>query len=297
MKASLCIAVWNTSHLLKRSIETYIAQDFDPQEWELIVIDDNSEDDVLNAISPAIGRLNVRHEKLEHPYGMRGNTVSFNTAFSMAQGEILMETTPETMLPRNAIRRLYEPHLDHPRCFVAMKTYNLTPHLQLLIDTVDWREDLMAIATLPGWVDPWVQNNVGTVNFRTHQTCSIRKEVFYELNNGQGFPLFGDWGSEDPWYAGTRAGAGIEDLTLPNECMAIHQWHPAFQYWMSKGKAPNLNRFAHSLGNYLNDPSGAVPVGGTCEIWDAGSREQQSEQEKLMWGTWDSLVRAMGAKV
>jgi glycosyltransferase involved in cell wall biosynthesis len=297
LKASLCIAVWNTSHLLKRSIETYIGQDFDPQEWELVVIDDNSEDDVLAAISPARGRLNVRYERLEHPYGMRGNTVSFNAAFSMAQGEILMETTPETMLPRNTITKLHEPHLAHPRCFVAMKTYNLTPHLQLLIDTVDWRKNLMAIATLPGWHDPWVQNNVGTANFRTHQTCSIRKAVFYELNNGQGFPLFGDWGSEDPWYAGARAQAQIEDLTLPNEFMAIHQWHPPFHYWMAKGKAPNLNRFAHSLNNYLNDRSDAVPAGGTCEIWDAGLREQQSKQEKDMWGTLDSLVRATGAKI
>lgn len=121
VELSLCLAVWNTSHLLRRSVQTYLRQDIDSSRWELIVIDDNSLDDVQEAIAPLQGRLNVRYVRLNHSYGMRGNTVSFNTAFGMAHGHIIAETTPECMLPCDAVRQLLEPHRMHPQCFVALR--------------------------------------------------------------------------------------------------------------------------------------------------------------------------------
>ena len=291
---SLCLAVWNTSHLLKRSIETYIAQDLDPSRWELIVIDDNSLDDVRGAIAGADKHINIRYVRLEHGDGMRGNTVSFNTAFGMAKGHVLAETTPETMLPRDLLRRLLEPHQSNPRCFVAMKTYNLTVDGQISIDTVDWRSDLMNMRSLPEWGSTWTQNNVKTVHFGTHQTCSIRREVWFEITKGRGFPLFGDYGSDDPWYAGTRSSCGVQDITLPNDCMGVHQWHPSFQYWMAKGHAPKLNKWAHSMSNYLNDTSGNVPDGGTCMIWDGGSHDQMSQADKDSFRPMDAQMVAVG---
>jgi hypothetical protein len=159
---------------------------------ELLIIDDNSPDDVGAACAALQGSgLNVRIIRLNHDYGMRGNTVSFNTAFGLAQGHILAETTPETLLPPDGIRRLLEPHETHPRAFVAMKTYNLTIPGQQAIDTVDWASNAMNCAGLPEWDSAWTQNNVRIVHFGTHQTCSIRKEVFYEMTKGRGFPLFG----------------------------------------------------------------------------------------------------------
>lgn len=194
MKISLVICVWNTSHLLKRSIETYIAQDFPKDDWELIVVDDNSFDDVREAIKPAEGKINIKYIRLDHNYGMRGNTVAFNTGFDAAEGEIIAETTPETMFTSNTIRTLYEPHTINKRCFVAMKTYNLTYDLQMNIDTVNWREDLENIKQLEGFNNEWTLNNVKTTHFGTHQTCSIRKIVWDEMTNKKGYPLFGDYG-------------------------------------------------------------------------------------------------------
>lgn len=294
MKISLCIAVWNTSHLLRRSIYTYLDQYLDPDDWELIVIDDNSDDDVQEAISPADGELNMQYIRLEHSYGMRGNTVSFNTAFAAARAPIIAESTPEILLPPDTLKLLLEPHEKHERCFVAMKTYNLVPEMQLLIDSQDWRGDVMNISRIPGWDDPYVQNNVKTVHFGTHQTCSIRKEVFYEITDGKGFPLFGDYGSDDPWYSGRRQSHNITDITLPNEHMAVHQWHPPWQYWAAKGRAPNTNKWGHSMSNYMGDKSGHVPEGGTCEIWDRGSHEQASEEEKTFWYSLDGKVLRSG---
>ena len=301
---SLCICVWNTSHLLKRSIRTYCNQDFPAEDWELIIIDDNSDDNVLNAISYAIGKINFTYIRLNHPHGMRGNTVAFNTAFEIARGFVIAETTAETLFQPDIVRKMYELHVStpaheefpavyHENRFVSFKTYNLTQETQLLIDTVNWITDLDLIKTLPGFDCPWTKNNEDKTHFGTHQTCSIRKDTFYRIWGAKGFPLYCDYGSEDPAYCGLRERMGIEDITVMTP-MPIHQWHLPFQYWMAKGKGPKFNKHAHTMENYMHDTSGEVPEGGTCMIWDGGSHEQLSEQECAEWAKWDEMFLKTG---
>jgi len=300
IKISLCICCWNTAHLLKRSIVTYANQDFPKENWELIIIDDNSFDDVYSVIEPYMDKINIRYLRLEHSFGMRGNTVAFNTAFAGTRGEYIAETTAETMFHKNTVRILYETHLNKPHSFVAMKTYNLTPELQLKIDDADWQSDIMNISKLDGWNSPWVQANVANTNFRTHQTCSIKKDLFYliwkDTRNSDGYCLFMDYGTDDPTYSHTRELANINDITIMEQ-MVIHQWHLPFQYWQSKGYAPYLNKFAHTMCNIGFDKSGQVPEGGTCEIWDAGSHELLSEAEKLEWSKWDETLKKQGCTI
>lgn len=284
IKASLVICVWSTSHLLIRSIYTYCQQDFPKEQFEIIVIDDNSPDYVRAAIEFAIGKINIRYIRLEHSYGMRGNCMSFNVGFAWANGEILMESTPEIMLQKTTIHDMYEPHLTEERAFVATKTYNLECSTQLLIDTVDWRDDVNNIRKLEGFMSPWTQRNVTNTHFGTHQSCSIKKSVWYEMTRGFGFPLYGDYGSDDPWMCGLRERSGIKDITIMDENkMLFHTWHLPFQYFSSMGYAPMLNKWNHSNSNYLGDESGEVPAGGTAMIWDKGSDEKIGDAEKLEW--------------
>jgi len=111
-----------------------------------------------------------------------------------------------------------------------------------------------------------------------------------------GFPLFGDYGSEDPFYAGSRSSNNVKDITIMQP-MAFHQWHPPFQYWMAKGRAPMLNKNAHSISNYMNDNSGHVPNGGTCEIWDGSSHEILSLEEIESQKSLDNYVRGSGCMI
>jgi len=275
---------------------TYANQDFPKDDFELIVMDDNSMDDVLSVIKLYENDINIKYVRLEHDFGMRGNTVAFNTAFKLSEGEIIAETTPETMFQPDIVRKMYEGHKNKERAFLSFKTYNLTPQIQTIIDQIDWMSDIMNISKLEGWNDPWVQANAKNTNFRTHQTCSIRKEIFYEITKGLGFPLFMDYGSEDPWYSGIREKNNIEDITIM-DVMPIHQWHTPFQYWMSKGYAPMLNKHAHTMDNYMNDKSGHVPKNGTCGIWDGGSTEMLPESSKNEWASWDSIVRSTGCNL
>jgi hypothetical protein len=293
IKASLVICVWNTSHLLKRSIETYCTQDFPTLNWELIVIDDNSMDDVFEAIKFGIGKINIRYIRLEHNYGMRGNTMSFNTGFAWAKGEILMESTPEIMFTPDAVRIMYEPHLKEERAFVATKTYNLEYGTQMLIDTVDWRRDINAIKTLEGFNCAWTLRNEPIVHFGTHQSCSIKKSVWYEITNGRGYPLYFDYGSDDPYYAGLRSKKKVKDITIMQP-MLVHQFHLPFNFWAAKGYAPMLNKWNHTTSNVANDDSGEIPTNGTCAIWDGSRTDKMDEEEMKGWFNYDEHFLATG---
>ena len=306
-KISLCICVWGNSHLLERSLHTYTNQDFPKEDFEIIIIDDNSPDDVWKILKPYEDKLNMKYIRLDHDYGMRGCTVGFNTAFRHAESDILAETTGETMFHPDTIRRLYEPHKDNDRLFVAMKTYNLIPKIQMEIDEYDWKGEIMNISKHPEWDDPWVQANIKHKRFDTHQTCSIRAEVFWEITNGNGFLLAADYGSEDPIYSGIRERSNVKNLTY-NDKLLIHQWHPPFQYYQSKGMAPMLNKFAHTNSNYMNDKSGHIDEYGTAKIWDKmeqtdgtvlypnGCPLKLSDNEINGWKAWDSIVVSTGNK-
>lgn len=284
IKASLVICVWATSHLLKRTIETYCQQDFPTNEWEVIVVDDNSPDDVRGAIEFGLGKINIRYIRLEHPYGMRGNTVSFNTGFAWANGHILMESTPEIMFQKTTVSDMYTPHLTEERSFVATKTFNLEYNTQMLIDTVDWRADVNNIREVEGFMSAWTQRNVENTHFGTHQSCSYKKSTWMEITRGFGFPLFGDYGSDDPWFCGLRERVQVKDITIMElDKMLVHQWHLPFNFFSSMGHAPMLNKQNHTNSNFLGDESGEVPEGGTARIWDKGSAEKIGDAEKLEW--------------
>lgn len=292
---TLFCAVWNTAHLFRRSVETYLAQDLDPNRWELVVIDDNSpdHDKIVEALHLLDGKVDYRLIRLEHDHGMRGNTISFNTATQAAYAPILMETTPECLLPKDALTKLLLPHYQQDNLFVAMKTYNLTMGGQLGIESGDWRAGWRGCTGIPDWNSDWTQHNVPVVHFGTHQICSYRKAMFMRLNNGNMWPLFGDYGTDDPFFAHQRPLLGFVDVTLPNEDMAVHQWHAPFMFWMAYGLAPHLNKHAHSTSNYLHDTSGFVPEQGTRVIWGQGP-EPLSAEEAEGWKRLSGAVRETG---
>jgi len=270
-------------------------------EYEVIIVSDNSSGNIDEVIEPLRELPHFTLIKMKHPYGMRGCTFAFNTAFKIAQGEVIAETTPETMIPPDTLEIMYEKAMAG-RNFCAFKTYNLTPELQLKIDTVDWESDINNIKKLEGFDNPWTMNNIKFDNFVTHQTCAIKNELFFELFPN-GFPLFGGYGDEDPYYAGVREQNNVQGITIM-EPMAFHQWHPPFQYWQSKGLGPNLNKWAHSKSNYMNDKSGKVPEGGGRYIWDMEHEsvfntpeEMLSDGEIDQYSTLDDIVRKTGCKI
>jgi len=239
IKTSVVVAVFGTEHLFKRSIETYLNQTLPKDEWELIVVDDNAKGNVKEIIEPYKDKINIQYIRLEHPFGMRGNTISFNTAIQSMRGDVYCESTPEIMMIPEALELLTKPHFDAPdeRIFVSLKTYNLTSDLQLQIDTVDWRSDLNNIQTLENFNNDWTLNNTKPQYdvFDGHQVCSMKLSDFRLLNNGMLWIRFADYGSDDAWQAGTRQSMGWKNITINDRSKyCFHQHHLPFNYFASK---------------------------------------------------------------
>jgi glycosyltransferase involved in cell wall biosynthesis len=293
LKLTLFLMVWNTSHLLARTLHTLQVQTM--KDWELLIIDDNSEDDVQKVIRENRGQLPIYYHRLEHDMGMRGNTFSLNYGLEQARGDVVMWSTPEVMLPPTALELSYNLHMDHPdeSLWITVPSHGLTAELQLKIDEVDWQSDLSNIKELVTEYSPDDWNSIWFhLNFHPHgdvreptkeslnqkysnnQTVSVLRERF--LRTIGTFPDFADYGSDDPWIAKERRAHGYRDVTLWDQ-EAYHQWHATPQYWMALGKAPNWNARGHSIVNVTEDSR--VPDGGSCEIWDGGDKTPMTEEE------------------
>jgi glycosyltransferase involved in cell wall biosynthesis len=302
-KLSLILMCWNTAHLLERTLFTLEQQTLD--DWELIVIDDKSDDDVPAALDRH-SRLPIRYYRLEHAMGMRGNTVSLNYGIRKARGFAVMWSTPEVMLPPTALQAAYDTTLhDYSKpMFVTVPSHGLSAGVQLKMDTVDWKTDVHCIKDLvkalpeDDWDSKWFylnfnENGVRSLprkkSFGHNQTVAVRRNDW--ISRIGHFPYFLDYGSDDPWVGDKRKKTGYEDITLWDQ-EAYHQWHTNVQYWMALDKAPYWNKWGHTIDNLLGDPE--VPPGGTCEIWDGGKRDKQTTEDKKDALNQRGLVEATG---
>jgi len=290
MKLSLILMCWNTSHLLARTLQTLQKQTLD--DWELIVVDDMSEDDVPLVLRQNGEELPIEYHRLEHDMGMRGNTVSLNYGVEQARGDVVMWSTPEVMLPLGALDAVCQTHAHNKRgcpIWVTIPSHGLTAELQLRIDEVDWQSCVHNIKELADgyavedWNSIWFYLNfyqngrrdtILKANYGNNQTVAVMRQEW--LDTVGSFPLFCDYGSDDPWVSRERGRHGYKDVTLWDQ-EGYHQWHTTCQYWMAQGKAPNWNAKAHTTSNLLDDPR--VPRAGTCEIWDHGDRSPLTEAQ------------------
>lgn len=291
MKLSLILMVWNTSHLMRRTLHTLRQQTMPTKDWELIIVDDCSWDDVEGMLDKYGKDLPIKYHRLAHGMGMRGNTVALNYGIRKAMGNVVMWSTPEVMLAPRTLDAVYEQHLsnrDKP-FWVTVPSHGLTASLQVRLDEVDWRDDVHNIKHLVDGVDPdhwdsvWFYLNYydngrtyneAHKNYGNNQTVAVVRWR-WESTIGR-FPYFCDYGSDDPWIADERRKYGFEDVTLWDQ-EAYHQWHVHGKFWMAQDMAPYWNYNSHTIDNLLGDP--LVPVGGTCDLWDGGDRKGLSGDE------------------
>jgi glycosyltransferase involved in cell wall biosynthesis len=65
-KLSVPLSIHNRTTLFKRALETYMWQTLPPEDWEIVLVDDCSTEDVAEAYRPLLGRINLRHVRFDH---------------------------------------------------------------------------------------------------------------------------------------------------------------------------------------------------------------------------------------
>ncbi|WP_457751358.1 glycosyltransferase [Thermococcus sp.] len=98
-KVSLIIPAYNEGKRVLRAIEAALKQDY--PDFEVIVVDDGSEDDTY-AVASSVNDPRLKVVRAEH----RGKAGALNEGLKLATGEIIATTDADSFLERNALREL-----------------------------------------------------------------------------------------------------------------------------------------------------------------------------------------------
>lgn len=110
MDVSVIIVNYNTKNLCVNCIKSIIEKTKDV-EYEIIVVDNNSKDDSVEAIKSNFPNIKLIINKENSGFGMANNK-----GFEIAKGKYLFCLNPDTLLVNNSIKILYDFMENNPDC-------------------------------------------------------------------------------------------------------------------------------------------------------------------------------------
>lgn len=180
---SVVMATFNRCHLLERSLQCYAKQDFPKDQFELVIIDDHSEDDTQGLVYDFCHDHDIRYTILTtgpKKELWRDCGAVLNAGIRASTGEHIILTHPEVMPGRKSVaacvealerfddgKYLYDHVLakDGPDLskfqkykgagmYACCKPYYLSQRDQERIDTVDWLNDgPLAVRKIEGFYE------------------------------------------------------------------------------------------------------------------------------------------------
>lgn len=158
LRVSVVLSIHNRSKLFRRAIDGYMAQTMPPEEWEIVLVDDMSTEDISLTYRHLLGKINLRHVKIDHtrhyffremnpgwPQKPADNwfhtpAISTNVGISMARGPVLCICHPEILhAPTN-----FEGACDHlermePSVYLFGPFWMGTQETNRILDSIpDW---------------------------------------------------------------------------------------------------------------------------------------------------------------
>src|SRR5215207_137288 len=109
---SVVIPTCNRSALLAQTVDTLLAQSYPPDEWELILVDNNSTDDTW-AVIQRLAESDPRIRGLQEP--RRGAHFARNSGALLAQGSVLYFTDDDMLADRFLLERVIEGFAADPK--------------------------------------------------------------------------------------------------------------------------------------------------------------------------------------
>lgn len=227
-QVSVVMATCNRGHLLARSLEGYARQAL--TDFELVILDDASTDDTFDLVRHWQDRLDIKYLRLAKPAdcAWRDAGSVINLGLRAAFGELLVCTHPEVIPGRQSLAALFARRRDY--CYLSCKNYTLTAAQPRLLDSVDWKNDLLAVRGLPEFYD---DRSLGQAySARAIERAPTAEEwVFGGLTRRTwqwigGFRESTVWGACDLTFNLRRAVLGIPTVTPGEEAtFCLHQNH------------------------------------------------------------------------
>ncbi|TAM75207.1 glycosyltransferase family 2 protein [bacterium] len=123
MDLTVQLSTYNRAHLLGRVLEALFAQDYDPQRYEIVLINDGSSDgthDLIERLRPqAPCRFDVVHQENV------GLAKGRNIGIARATGEIILFIDDDILSTPVLVREHMAMHAEHPRAIVRGAVLNV----------------------------------------------------------------------------------------------------------------------------------------------------------------------------
>ncbi len=236
------MASFRRRELLERSLHCYEKQDFDNSRFELVVVDDHSEDGTRELVLDWSKRTGIISTVLTTA-PKQGEWIDcgayLNHAIRVSQGEHVILTHPEILVGRRSVATCVEELQKREWLYACCRGYYLSPRDQVRIDTVDWmRDGPLAVRNIEEFYD---EGTTGNPDY-SHRATDIVAQPGSRLPEW-GSWIFGGhsrktwktlggflpsrmWGSCDVSWNARRRTLGIPNYTCPSDdCIVIHQCH------------------------------------------------------------------------
>lgn len=230
---SVVICSYNRRSLLERSIHCYNHARFPLDRLEIVLVDDQSEEDLLSVFNRLDPRIQTRYVRLRKEPGLwRDVGQILNTGIRIAEGANVACTHPEVMVGRDSLTAFCDNCTGWS--YACSKVYYLKPVETDLIDTVPWQEEgPIAVRKLPTFYETVPGGNPDYEAAAVERSLDWRSWVFGGHSRETwkkmgGFLVTNRWGSCDVLYSDRRRLIGMADRCAQEpDTYVVHQAHPA----------------------------------------------------------------------
>lgn len=234
-KITVVMATYNRAHLLWRSILGYNRCRFPLDGFELVVVDDGSEDETEAVVNRIDTRVNLVYVKLRKEPGLwRDVAAVINVGLRAAAGEVVAAVHPEMVPGVDSLTGLVEN--AKPGVYVNCVPYYLSPEDQDNLDSVDWLASNTAVRRLPNFYaprdghpdyHPSAIDRVGKPGGHPHWLswvfAAMHRKTWSHMGGFIESPV---WGACDLLFVQRRNRLGIATVTLTgDEEIVLHQNH------------------------------------------------------------------------
>jgi glycosyltransferase involved in cell wall biosynthesis len=180
---SVMIPTYNCSTYLKQTIESVLAEAKDIAEMQIMVIDDHSTDDNVEALVKSVGKGRV--EFFRQPQNV-GSLRNFETCMNLSRGKLLHILHGDDLVKPGFYSKMDELFTNHPEIGAAITGISEMDENNNLLDT------LHLIQAHEGVIDDWL---IKAAKKQYLQVCGtvVKRSVYEELGGFFAVHYGEDW--------------------------------------------------------------------------------------------------------
>jgi len=137
----------NKAEQTKRTLHTYTQQTY--KDFEIVVTDDNSKVNLKSTFKEYEDRLDIKYKRVEHNNSPRGPNIGWLDAYNRSEGEVIVLTHQEIMIPPNAIEHTAEYFHGNKNWRLSFPGFFIHKPIYEDLDKIDWKTDLDKIKEHP----------------------------------------------------------------------------------------------------------------------------------------------------